>query len=87
MAEQRKSVASSGKGAPTKRQVGLQMTALGREFSASTLGGMAVGWYADGYFDTGPWLFLLGTFAGLITSFIRIIQLSRQFERARDDGN
>ena len=87
MAEQRKPNVSSGDRTPTKRQVGLQMTALGLEFSASTLGGMAVGWYADGYFDTGPWLFLVGTFAGLITSFIRIIQLSRQFERARDDGN
>ena len=73
--------------ASTKRQVGMQMTALGLEFSASTLGGMAVGWYADGYFDTGPWLFMVGTFAGLATSFIRIIQLSRQFDRARDDGN
>ncbi len=75
---------SAGPG-PTKRQVGLQMTALGLEFSASTLGGMAVGWYADGYFDTGPWLFMVGTFAGLTTSFIRIIQLSQQFERARSD--
>jgi F0F1-type ATP synthase assembly protein I len=86
MEEERKTEAGSGGKGPTKRQVGVQMTALGLEFSASTLGGMAVGWYADNYFDTGPWLFMVGTFAGLITSFIRIIQLSRQFERARDDG-
>ena len=87
MAEDQGSGETPNSAAPTRRQVGVQMTALGLEFSASTLGGMAVGWYADSYFGTQPWLFLLGTFAGLIGSFVRIIQLSRQFERARHDDS
>ncbi|MEO2167670.1 MAG: AtpZ/AtpI family protein [bacterium] len=73
----------AGRG-PTKRHIGIQMTALGLEFSASVIGGMIGGWWLDGYFGTKPWLFLFGTFAGLGTSFLRIIQLTRQFDRARD---
>lgn len=68
---------------PTKKHIGIQMTALGLEFGASAIGGMLVGWWLDGVFGTEPWLFLIGTFGGLGTSFVRIIQLSRQFERAR----
>ena len=70
---------------PTKRSVAIQMTALGLEFSATVIGGMVVGWWLDDQLGTKPLFLLLGIFGGLATSMIRVVQLARQFERARPD--
>ena len=73
---------ASPDGLPTKKHVGIQMTALGLEFGASAVGGLFAGWWLDEQLGTAPWLLVICTFAGVLTSFVRIIQLSRQFERA-----
>ena len=83
--EERRSIARR------RRELGVQMAALGLEFSGSVIGGLLLGHALDGWLGTEPWLFLLGTFGGLATAVTRLIQLTRRFqrlaaERERRDG-
>lgn len=71
--------------AARRRQMALQMTALGLEFSAAVIGGLFVGYYLDEWLGTGPWLLLIGTLGGLATAVIRILALTKRFQRLRDD--
>ncbi|MBM4269854.1 MAG: AtpZ/AtpI family protein [Deltaproteobacteria bacterium] len=67
----------------TRRAIGLQMAGMGLEFSASVLGGLALGYLVDDWLGTKPWFFLLGTFGGLAGSVTRLVQLSRRLDRLR----
>lgn len=69
-----------------RRQMALQMTALGLEFSGAVIGGLIVGYYLDDWLGTGPWLVLVGTLGGLATAVIRILALIKRFERLREEG-
>lgn len=40
--------------------------ALGMQLAGSIIGGMLLGWYADQYFGTEPWLTVLVTLAGFL---------------------
>ena len=71
-------------GRSERRQIGLQMTALGLEFAGSVLGGLALGYYLDRWLGTEPWLLLLGTFGGMITAVSRILHLTRRFDKQID---
>ncbi len=53
------------------------LTAIGFEFSGMVIGGVALGWWLDGYFQTAPWLIVAGMLCGSIGAFIRLIQLLR----------
>ncbi|HZR84847.1 MAG TPA: AtpZ/AtpI family protein [Candidatus Binatia bacterium] len=66
-----------------RREVAIQMTALGLEFSGSVIGGLALGYYLDRWLGTGPWLLVVLTFGGMATAFARIIALTRRFDRLR----
>jgi ATP synthase protein I len=67
-----------------RRQLGIQMTALGLEFSASVIGGMIGGYYLDEWLGTKPWLLMIGTFGGLASAVIRLVALTKRFQRSRD---
>jgi ATP synthase protein I len=68
-----------------RRQMATQMTALGFEFSGAVIGGLIVGYYLDEWLGTAPWLLLVGTFGGLATAVIRILALTKRFQRIRDE--
>jgi ATP synthase protein I len=68
-----------------RRELAVQMTALGLEFSASVIGGLALGYYLDRWLGTDPWLLIVFTFGGMAGAMTRIVVLSRRFERMRRD--
>lgn len=68
-----------------RRQLAVQMAALGLEFSSAVIGGLILGYYLDEWLGTEPWLMLLGTFGGLGTAVARMIALTRRFEKIRND--
>lgn len=75
------------KSARERRQLGIQMAALGLEFSSAVIGGLILGYYLDEWLGTKPWLTMLGVFAGLGTAVVRMIALTRRFQQIRDDGH
>ena len=66
-----------------RRELAVQMAALGLEFSASVIGGLALGYYLDRWLGTDPWLLVTFTFGGMAGAMVRIVMLSRRFERMR----
>ena len=66
-----------------KRVLRLQMAGMGLEFGASVIGGLVLGYMLDDWLGTEPWLFLVGTFGGLGAAVVRLVQLSRRFDRLR----
>jgi len=70
--------------ASERRQLAVQMAALGLEFSASVIGGLIGGYYLDEWLGTKPWFFLVGTFGGLGAAVIRLVALTKRFQRIRD---
>ncbi|MBY0275209.1 AtpZ/AtpI family protein [Candidatus Binatia bacterium] len=76
---------SDHKSSEERRQLGIQMAALGLEFSSAVLGGLILGYYLDEWLGTKPWLMLVGTFAGLGTAVARMIVLTKRFQQIRDE--
>jgi F0F1-type ATP synthase assembly protein I len=70
--------------ATERRQLTIQMTALGLEFSGSVLGGLIGGYYLDEWLGTKPWLLLIGVFGGLVTAVARLLVLTKRFQQIRD---
>lgn len=75
------------KSSEERRQLTIQMAALGLEFSSAVLGGLILGYYLDEWLGTKPWLTMLGTFAGLGTAVARMVVLTRRFQQIRDERN
>ena len=73
------------KSADERRQLSIQMAALGLEFSSAVIGGLILGYYLDEWLGTKPWMVLVGTFAGLGTAVIRMIALTKRFQQIRDE--
>ena len=53
---------------PTMLAKGGRFLALGMQIAGSVVGGMLLGWYADRYFGTEPWLTTLFTLVGFLGS-------------------
>ncbi|MEW6269081.1 MAG: AtpZ/AtpI family protein [Thermodesulfobacteriota bacterium] len=68
-----------------RRHLAVQMTALGLEFSGAVIGGLIVGHYLDQWLGTEPWLMLIGTFGGLATAVVRLVTLTKRFQKIRDE--
>ena len=49
--------------------------AIGFQLAASVVGGLYLGNWLDGYFDTKPWLALLGLTLGAVGGFVNMIRL------------
>ena len=79
------SEASDPESKEERRQLGIQMAALGLEFSSAVIGGLVLGYYLDEWLGSKPWLMLLGTFGGLGTAVARMIALTRRFQKIRDE--
>jgi ATP synthase protein I len=79
-------VTDSPETSPRRREAAIQLSAVGLEFSSSVLGGLALGYYLDKWLGTHPWLFLVGTFAGLGAALLRMMQLLKRFEASRAES-
>lgn len=67
----------------TRRAVRLQMMGVGLEFAATTLGGLAVGYYLDDWLGTEPLFLLLGVLGALVGTVSHLVVLSRRLDRLR----
>ncbi len=57
---------------------------LGIHLAFSTLIGLGIGYLADKYFGTKPWLMIVGIFWGAFAGFLEIIKVAqRQAEREK----
>lgn len=68
---------------PTRKELLVQMTALGLEFSGSVLGGLALGYYLDRWLGTSPWMVLVMTLGGMAAAIARLVALTRRFDEIR----
>jgi len=51
---------------------------LGLEIAVGITAPILIGYWLDGYFDTGPWLLLTGCIVGMVNIFIIIFRLSKK---------
>jgi F0F1-type ATP synthase assembly protein I len=65
------------------RRAGLYL-GVAFELPGTILGGLVVGYYADEYFHSSPWLLLTFTALAFIGAFVRLLQWVRFFARERD---
>jgi F0F1-type ATP synthase assembly protein I len=74
-----------GKETPFSRRVGLYF-GVAFELPGTILGGLVVGYYADLYFGSSPWLLIAFTLLAFVGAFVRLMQWVRYFARERN-GN
>jgi F0F1-type ATP synthase assembly protein I len=70
------------------RKAGLYL-GVAFELPGTIIGGLAVGYFLDRYFETSPWFLLSLTAIAFIGAFVRLVYWVRFFTRKRDgdDGN
>lgn len=73
---------------PLLRKAGLYL-GVAFELPGTILGGLAVGYLLDGYFQTSPWLLVSLTAVAFVGAFVRLVYWVRFFtrERNQDRGN
>jgi F0F1-type ATP synthase assembly protein I len=71
--------------APFLRRAGLYL-GVAFELPGTILAGMVLGYYADEYFRSSPWLLISFTALAFIGAFMRLLRWVKFFARARD-GN
>ena len=71
---------------PVLRRAGLYL-GVAFELPGTILGGLAVGYFADDYFGTSPWLLLACTALAFVGAFVRLLQWVRVFARERDGSS
>ncbi|WP_445664846.1 AtpZ/AtpI family protein [Fodinibius sp. AD559] len=54
----------------------LEYVSLGGEIAAALLVPILLGYWLDSYFDTSPWLLLVGCLIGIVNIFILIFKLN-----------
>ena len=72
----------SGDGPPPKNPIlfrAAKYTAVGFEFPSTVGAGLVLGYYADQYLGTSPWMVLVLGLLGLAVAFYRLMLLLRQF--------
>lgn len=72
--------------APFLRKAGLYI-GVAFELPGTILAGLVIGYYADGYLHTSPWLLLTFTAVAFIGAFVRLLQWVKIFARERDGSN
>lgn len=61
----------------------VEYISLGGEIAAGLLIPMLLGYWADSYFETNPWLLLVGCLIGIVNIFILIFQLNDRLNKER----
>jgi F0F1-type ATP synthase assembly protein I len=65
------------------RKAGLYL-GVAFELPGTILAGLVIGYYADDYFDSSPWMLLICTALAFIGAFVRLVQWVKVFARERD---
>jgi F0F1-type ATP synthase assembly protein I len=68
---------------PILRRAGLYL-GVAFELPGTILGGLVVGYFADEYFASSPWLLIACTAIAFVGAFIRLLQWVRFFSQDRD---
>lgn len=63
-----------------------RLGAVAWDFLGTIGAGAVVGWLADRWLSTEPWLLTAGTVLGSVGGFIRLIETLRRFERIDGDA-
>ena len=72
---------------PFLRKSGLYL-GVAFELPGTIVGGLAIGYLLDNYFQTSPWLLISFTAIAFAGAFVRLIRWARFFSRERDgDGS
>ena len=58
-------------------------TAVGFEFPSTVGAGLVLGYFADQYLGTSPWMVLVLGLSGLVLAFYRLVLLLRHFSAER----
>ena len=69
--------------APFLRKAGLYL-GVAFELPGTILAGLVIGYYADDYFGSSPWMLLTCTALAFIGAFVRLLQWVKVFARERD---
>jgi F0F1-type ATP synthase assembly protein I len=57
------------------------------ELPGTILGGLVIGYFADQYFNTSPWLLITLTLLAFAGAFFRLMQWVKFFSAERDGSN
>jgi len=68
---------------PLLRKAGIYL-GVAFELPGTILGGMVVGYFADDYFQTSPWLLISLTVVAFVGALMRLIHWVHFFTRERD---
>jgi F0F1-type ATP synthase assembly protein I len=71
---------------PILRRAGLYL-GVAFELPGTILGGLVVGYFADDYFGTSPWMLIACTALAFIGAFVRLVHWVRFFARERDGSS
>lgn len=56
-----------------------QLVTIGASLVASTFTGLAIGFYLDRYFHTGPWLTIISLILGIAAGFLNIYNMAKRY--------
>ncbi|MFQ5427571.1 MAG: AtpZ/AtpI family protein [Thermodesulfobacteriota bacterium] len=56
-----------------------QLVTIGAQLVASTFVGLAIGFYLDRYFGTGPWLTIICLVIGIAAGFTNIYNMAKKY--------
>lgn len=59
----------------------IEFLSLGGEIAAGILVPIFIGYWLDDYFETSPWLLLVGCVVGVVNIFILIFRLSERLNK------
>ena len=71
---------------PILRRAGLYL-GVAFELPGTILGGLVVGYFADNYFGSSPWLLITCTAIAFVGAFVRLLQWAKFFARERDGSS
>lgn len=59
----------------------IEFLSLGGEIAAGIVIPILIGYWLDNYFETSPWLLLIGCVVGIVNIFILIFQLNDRLNK------
>ena len=71
---------------PILRRAGLYL-GVAFELPGTILGGLVVGYFADNYFGSSPWLLITCTAIAFVGAFVRLLQWAKFFARESDGSS
>jgi F0F1-type ATP synthase assembly protein I len=71
---------------PILRRAGLYL-GVAFELPGTILGGLVIGYFADEYFGSSPWLLITCAALAFIGAFVRLLQWVRVFARERNGSS